>query len=31
MEKVHYPVAELKENGEKNENYQYIPLERVGP
>ena len=28
-EKVHYPVAELKENGEKNENYQYIPLERV--
>jgi hypothetical protein len=29
MEKVHYPVADLKENGEKNENYQDIPLERV--
>ena len=28
-EKVHYPVAELKENCEKNENYQYIPLERI--
>lgn len=28
-EKVHYPVALLKENGEKNENYQFIPLERI--
>jgi hypothetical protein len=28
-EKVHYPVALHKENGEKNENYQQIPLERV--
>lgn len=28
-EKVHYPVALHKENGEKNENYEYIPLERV--
>ena len=28
-EKVHYPVALHKENGEKNENYQFIPLINV--
>ena len=28
-EKVHYPVALHKENGEKNENYQFIPLVKV--
>ena len=30
MDKKHYKVAQNKENGEKNENFQYIPLERVG-
>ena len=29
MDKKHYKVAQNKENGEKNENFQYIPLERV--
>jgi hypothetical protein len=29
MEKTHYKVAQIKENGEKNENFQYIPLERI--
>lgn len=28
-EKVHYPVALHKENGEKNENYNLIPLVNV--
>lgn len=28
-EKVHYPVALHKENGEKNENYKLIPLVNV--